>query len=330
MPTTLRRLAPAALAALLVIAGCGSTGRPVPVAAGPPPESPRVRSSGSVPPGYYSALERGGIDPGALACNSQNRYGSDLREDARAAAQRLLAELDGAAGAGTREALVDVVFWSMVRTLLVEGDNNNLGAIVLDGVTWTDGSGRSRPVVVFRSGFTPSPEEPGSCFDSLLTAGGVRHVVNLYDGEMAVDDLIDGERRAAEARGASYVVTTEEGYGAWRDALRHAGDGDDSRRHALEDLARLIREQILAPGGEPPRGNILIHCAGGMHRSGMVAGILQRAVNDDPWPEIEASYRYHVGYQDELHPGGFEEENLETIRDFDPGLLGHVPAPTPR
>ncbi len=146
-------------------------------------------------------------------------------------------------------------------------------------------------------------------------------MINLYDGDMKMDELVDGERRAAEEHGASYVVTAEQDYGSWRDALREHLDDGPRRHTAMADLARVIREQILAPGGGPPQGNILIHCGGGMHRSGMVTGILQKVVNGDPWPEIEAGYRYHVGYQSEQIPGGFEPENLDVIRDFDPALL---------
>ena len=290
-----------------------------------PPESPSVVSSGSVPPGFYATLTRGGIEPDSLACNSQNRYSHELRDDADAAADRMMAGFEGTAAGHNPEALHDsvrdAVFWWMVRAVLVEGDNNNLGAIVLAGHWWTDDRGIRRPVVVFRTAFTPDPAASGSCYSSLLAGGGVRHVVNLYDGEMVVDDLVEGERRAAAAAGASYVVTANEDYGTWRAALREEIQPGPERDAALADLARLINDEILSPGGKPPRGNILIHCGGGMHRSGMVTGILQKAVNHDPWPTIEAIYRYHVGYRDEQHPGGFEPGNLDVIRDFDPKLL---------
>ncbi len=288
-----------------------------------PPESPHVVSSGSVPPGFYATLASGGIAPGSLACNSQNRYSHELRDDADTAADRMMARLPPTTiGIGDLHGEVkDAVFWWMVRAVLVEGDNNNLGAIVLADHWWTDENGVRRPVVVFRTGFTPDPAAPDSCYASLLAGGGVRHVVNLYDGEMVVDDLVDGERRTAAAAGASYVVTADGDYGTWRAALREEIQPGPERDAALADLGRLIREEILSPGGAPPRGNILIHCGGGMHRSGMVTGILEKAVNHDPWPTIEAIYRYHVGYHDEQHPGGFEPGNLDVIRDFDPRLL---------
>jgi hypothetical protein len=37
--------------------------------------------------------------------------------------------------------------------------------------------------------------------------------------------------------------------------------------------------------------------------------------------DVEAHYRYHVGWRDTEHPGGSEEGNLRFIRDFDCRLL---------
>jgi protein tyrosine/serine phosphatase len=103
--------------------------------------------------------------------------------------------------------------------------------------------------------------------------------------------------------------------------LRSHYDEPDKRRQAMEAVARLIREQIVAPQGAPPRGNLHLHCGGGMHRTGMIAGVLERCVNGTPLPVVEANYRYHVGYRDAAHPGGLEEGNLRFIRDFDCALL---------
>ncbi len=35
----------------------------------------------------------------------------------------------------------------------------------------------------------------------------------------------------------------------------------------MQSLARLIREQILAPDGHAPQGTIDLNCTGDMHRS---------------------------------------------------------------
>jgi hypothetical protein len=52
-------------------------------------------------------------------------------------------------------------------------------------------------------------------------------------------------------------------------------------------------------GGNKPAGNILIHCCGGMHRTGMLFAIIRRWVNDDPIDDVLADYRRHsVGTKD--------------------------------
>ncbi len=275
-------------------------------------------------------LRRAGVDPAGIRCNRENRWGSTLREDAQAGAQDLLAALGPSAPRDTaeRDALAKkfrgLLMWRMVRAVLLEGNNNNLGVLPLRGYTYVDAAGQKRPVLVFRSGITPEPAAPGSCFRSLLSAGGVRHVVNLFDGDIPVADLIDAESAVARAQGASYHIASDDpqGYGPWRDLLRSHYDEPDKRQQAFRGVARLVREQILAPGGASPRGNLHIHCGGGMHRSGMVAAVLERCVNREPLDVVIAHYRTHVGYLDAAHPGGQEEGNLRFIRDFDCGLVG--------
>ena len=283
---------------------------------------------GYTSPCLPESLAAAGLDRAALSCNSGNVFGEELRADAKKAAAQLMGLVQphlegGDAGAAEelQDELVDAVTWWMVRAILIEGNNNNLGAVVLEGYHWTDEAGLSHPVTVLRTGFTPDPLGQNSCYRSLLEAGRVRHVVNLYDGEMVVDDLVGAERAVAEEVGATYVVTRDLDYGEWRNALRtHLEDGPE-REEALRAVGRLIREQVLMPGGGPPKGNILIHCGGGMHRTGMIVGILQRHVNGEPMDEVARAYRFHVDYQGPDHVGGLEEDNLEVIRDFDSGYL---------
>jgi len=276
-------------------------------------------------PDLETRLGKAGIDRDQLACNSLNVWAPGLRDEAKLSArgleELLQSHLEPHAVEGIKEELVDHMMWWMVRALLVTGDTNNLGAIVLNGMEWTDDKGIRHPVTVFRSAFTPNPGDETSCFGSLLEVGHVRHVVNLYDGEMYVDDLEDAERRAAAAAGATYVVTADEDYGRWRDTLRKNPESGPERETALRAVGRLIHDQILAPGGEPPRGNILVHCGGGMHRTGMVMAILDRWVNDASMDRVTEDYRYHVDWQGPERPGGFEADNLEAIDEFRPEYL---------
>jgi protein tyrosine/serine phosphatase len=133
---------------------------------------------------------------------------------------------------------------------------------------------------------------------------------------MYVDDLIAAERAAAEKFGATYIRTADLDYGHWRDTIREHPEPGPEWEKAAKNVARLIKEQVLMPGGKPPRGNILLHCGGGMHRTGMIIGILQKVINGTKMAEIENSYRYHVSYKSESQKGGFEQENLDFINEF--------------
>ena len=229
--------------------------------------------------------------------------------------------------AATREQLRKLVFWRLVRAVLLEGDNNNFGVVPLRGYHFVDSEGVTRPVLLFRTGFTPAPERPGSCYRSLLGAG-VRHVVNLFDGDIPAADLVAQESRAAAAAGASYHVATDEeggGYGPWRDLLRKHYEEPAAWEKAMAAVARLVREQLLRPGGAAPRGHLHLHCGGGMHRTGMIVGVVEKCVNGAPMEEVEAHYRRHVGWRDPAHPGGAEEGNLRFLRDFDCARLAPAP-----
>ena len=281
------------------------------------------------PSGFLAALEAGGIAPDGLACNSAVDYSLTLEADARKAAEAMIAALEphlkGTAAAleATRTRVEhEMMAWTL-RSFLITGNRNNLGAIVLKDRFWTDAEGRRRPLVVFRSGYTPDAAADGSCFRSLLERGGVKHVINLYEGGwLPVADL-DAEERATAARhGASYLRTADAGYGNWRDMLEQNPEPGPAWDEAEAIVARLINAEILRPGGAPPRGNIYLHCGGGMHRSGMIVGILEKAVNHRGPADIARSYRYHVGYRDARRPGGFEQGNLDFIEAFDASLIG--------
>jgi hypothetical protein len=275
-------------------------------------------------------LAEDGIDPDLIHCNRDRKWGGELRADAQAAVRDTMEVVGKGLSAEERAAMekkiYQVFFWRMVRAVLVEENNNNLGVIAIAGRSWTDDAGNVHPLLVFRSGVTPSPEKDGSCVRSLMEAGHVRHMVNLFDGDVPVEDLVAAEGRVAKMYNATYHTATDaaDGYGPWRDLLHSHYDDADARKQASLAVARLVKHEILEPEGAPPRGNIHMHCGGGMHRSGMVAGVIEKCVNHAPMAEVEAHYRYHVGWESQTNPGGAEENNLQFIRDFDCGLIDVV------
>lgn len=296
---------------------CGSARAPVVVADGADTRTRR-------------ALQQAGMARADLRCNARQVWSTFLGAEATAAAaeavevlRRAGVALPEAALAPARKPLRKVMMWRLVRALIIAGDNNNFGVVPLPALRTAAG----RPVLLFRSGMTPRPEEGDSCFASLVGRGGVRHVVNLYAGPMVTADLERAERKALQAGGGRYFLAREAppAMSAWRDTLRHA-TGPDDRKAAMVAVAKLINEQILRPQGAAPVGNIHVHCGGGMHRTGMVVGIVDRCLNRTPMAVLAADYKRHVGWRSAAQPGGFEADNLRFIAAFDCGLLATAAA----
>lgn len=261
----------------------------------------------------------------AAACTSDNAWHPALSAAARAAAEEIVDALPGVGvevPAAQRGAAVDVVrkrvFWSVVRNLLIGARLHNVGVFVVPGHSTADG----QPLRIYRSAFTPAPGKPGSCVRALLDAGGVRHIVNLYAGPMTTQDLEDDERRAVTAADGTYANARDDARAAnWREHAREGG----ADREAMQAVAAIIRDQILRPAGAAPRGHVQIHCGGGMHRTGMVMGVVERCLGGESMAAISARYKAHVGWRSAQDPGGFEAQNIAFIRDFDCSLLETKP-----
>ena len=63
------------------------------------------------------------------------------------------------------------------------------------------------------------------------------------------------------------------------------------------------------------------HCAGGMHRSMTVDGVIRRCLGHEPIESIEEAMQYHGAYRDEETPNGYEEPILRFVEAFDCSLL---------
>ena len=271
----------------------------------------------------HAALASAGVDPSAIRCNSDATWSTTLRADAKAAAAEILGALtsagvvfDAAQAEAARKAATDIVFWRLVLAGLIDANHNNLGVVALRGLQTADG----RPLVLFRTAFTPDPDAPNSCAQSLVHAGGVRHAVNLYAGPMPTLALEAAERRALQAVQGSYRSARDaDAQMQWREDLR-ASETPETQRKAMLAVAQTLRE-LLYPLGGLPKGHLWVHCGGGMHRTGMVVGILERCVNGASMDEVAQSFQRHVAWHSPQDPGGFERANLDFIAAFDCSLL---------
>lgn len=292
----------------------GSTARPGVVA-------PAASLPGLLPV-EAEAMRAGGVEPGRLHCNGRQSWNAKARTEAKAATSEMLGLLQELGGSipedkfdAARKAVTDVVFWRIVRTTIVDGDQNNLGAVPVRGLLTRAG----RPVLLFRAGFTAHPDQPGACFRSLVEQADVRHVVNLYAGPMPTADLEAGERSTVKSVGGTYVTARDAAGDQrnWREDLR---ESEAARREAMAAVAAIVND-LLAPNGKQPTGNLMVHCGGGMHRTGMVVGVIERCINGADSAHVEATYKHHVAWRSAQDPGGFEQANLDFIHSFDCRLL---------
>ena len=266
----------------------------------------------------YETIVASAIDANALHCNGHRAWSTTLNEHVSETTNAILKALPASNSTESQKAVSKTVFWRLVRSAIIDGNLNNLGAIRLRGVQTTTGE----PVLVFRTGLTPTPAQEGSCVHSLVHGGKVRHIVNLYAGDIPSKQLEEQEAAVIKAAGGTYFSAREAPaeLAHWRDEVRDHATPEEWRKPA-QALAKLINEHILRPNGQAPRGNIHIHCGGGMHRTGMVFGILQRCLNQATEAQITWMYRRHVAWQNDETPGGFEQKNLDFIQAFDCSLL---------
>jgi len=262
-------------------------------------------------------LARGGVSPKKLLCTNQVEWDPRLNKYAKKIVAGLMDRWKATPDAVDRKWAVHHALGYLVRTYFNHGQPHNLGAMLLKGLTYGAGSAKARPLLLFRSGLTIGATSPRACFESLVRHGQVRHVINLYGGLFPFGDVIASEKAAASRLGVSYFDASEHPELCWRSLVEHSQDYQQNRAQAAARLGSLIRDHVLRPRGEAPKGNIYIHCCGGMHRSGMLFGVLRRCINGDPMALIEEEYRRHTVFRSPREPGGFEPLNLRFIREFD-------------
>ncbi|MCB9555163.1 MAG: hypothetical protein H6707_03595 [Deltaproteobacteria bacterium] len=270
-----------------------------------------------------AVLEQAKINPQAIRCNTRTYWVPRLGEYSEAAAAQIAAQWGLSLDKQTRKKGARVVLGYLVRAVYEQLQPQNFGAMIIANRHYTDKDGTTRPLVVFRSGVTFDLQQERSCLRSLLEQGGVRHVINLYGGHFPLRDLIEKERSLTEQHGATHY--DDFGQFQWRGLIKNEDGYKQNRDRAMRRVAELINSQIISPGGKQPSGNIYLHCGGGMHRTGMIFGVIKRCLNKAPFEAVAAEYRRHTGYQIGK-ASGFEPLNLRFIREFDCSLITRQPA----
>jgi len=276
----------------------------------------------SLHPETIQTLRQSNLDPDKIRCNSKVVWAPNLNKYAKGIIKEIEELWSVNPDPALRKKAKYQTLGYLVRNTFELLQTQNLGVMHIKGKTYKDKDGQERPLLLFRSAIIIEPKESGGCFNSLVKNGDVQHVINLYGGTFPLQDKIEEERERSAQLGVSFFDARDQPDLCWRKLVEEEECYLGNLEVAMKRLAAVIQDQILKPGGEAPRGNIYLHCAGGMHRSGIIFGVLRKCFNGDPMDEIEQEYKRHTAYTSDEQPGGYEELNLKFIKDYDCSLLG--------
>jgi len=167
----------------------------------------------------------------------------------------------------------------------------------MGGAKFTFPSGVEKKV--FRSSFMAGKKE---CLAHLIKKEEVHTMMNYYQGSLKSGEPLSSEEKDlfSELGGKLYVRS-----------LNYQYDFKKMPKEKIMDkVAEIIRTIEYAPG------NVLIHCYGGIHRTGVVFGVMQKCLNKIPVEDVLNEYKCHVAWEDETKPGGYEIDNEVVIREF--------------
>lgn len=141
-----------------------------------------------------------------------------------------------------------------------------------------------------------------ACLDGLVKERNVRSVVNLYRGGLQSHiKLAEEEAKAFESFGGrAYIQVLNYDYSL----------EDQTKESLFQRVAEIVRLVETAPG------DVMIHCFGGMHRTGVLFGVMQKCLNHVPIEQVLAEYRCHTDWNSSERPGGAREENETALREF--------------
>jgi hypothetical protein len=160
--------------------------------------------------------------------------------------------------------------------------------------------GKGRFKEIYRSSFTH--KSPG-CLEKLVKDRKVTSIINLYSGEIENNVQMTREESSLFQKfgGKQYLRVLNYDY--------RMPDTE-----AQETIYQKVREAISLVKQAPD--NVLMHCYGGQHRTGIVFAVIQKCLNRVPIEEVIREYRCHTAWESAEKPGGAKPENEKAIREF--------------
>lgn len=199
----------------------------------------------------------------------------------------------------------------------------------LSGAKTTFPNGASR--TVYRGSymgheFAPNTQPEGSvdrkqaCLEALVNDNGVNRIVNYDELDWASARQLGEEEKEIllnanpNAQYIHYTDTYPE-----RGTFQHKfkkGKGDTpeaKKKNIFDQVATIIK---TVQGSSQSDGNVFIHCYGGVHRTGVVFGVIQKCFNKVAIASILDEYRCHAGYVEGKNNGGVFEDNIVLLNEF--------------
>ena len=155
------------------------------------------------------------------------------------------------------------------------------------------------------------------CLQHLVEKENIRQIVNLYDGSFKTKYALSFWEKNL------FLKTTLDKNGRFGHYTQIKDFDYDLEERGAERIYKDVINIIAQIASVP--GNALIHCYGGMHRTGVVFGVMQKCLNGPKNKSenkkfvtevIHNEYKCHTAYQNEEKKGGYHIENMTVIRNF--------------
>lgn len=178
--------------------------------------------------------------------------------------------------------------------------NNAAGMIV----SFPDGTRKS----VYRSGYLGENPE---AIQELVKERHVETMINIHNTDkFDSGPWIEKEKALFYSYGGKeYIYISDFNYNFAN------AEQKDKVMQKIASIIKLIQQS---------EGNVLFHCMGGEHRSGIIYGVLHKCYHKIAMESIIQEYKCHAAWQSEEQPGGYNPNNEELIRDFPVEYLNHT------
>tara|TARA_Y100001954_G_scaffold52647_1_gene56057 strand:+ start:21645 stop:22436 length:792 start_codon:yes stop_codon:yes gene_type:complete len=176
------------------------------------------------------------------------------------------------------------------------------------------------PYEKIKKGSFPEGQAKGKarqCLQHLIEKANIRQIVNLYDGSFKTKYVLSYWEKT------NFLRSTKDKQGSFGTYTQIKDFDYDLEERSAESIYKDVISIIAQIESVP--GNALIHCYGGMHRTGIVFGVMQKCLNGPKNKSqnkkfvkevVDKEYKCHTDYKNAEKKGGYHQENMTVIENF--------------